>query len=295
MTEIQQTLPPLIAGEVLFDHFPDGQRILGGAPMNVAWNLQGLGLPPVFLSAIGNDDDGKQIRDSMFSWGMDTRGLQQNDRPTGRVAVTIVDGQPQYEIVENVAFDFISRPDFQVNPSEFSILAYGSLACRSHQSRETITDLIRQSSLRRFVDINIRDPFFDAKWLSTLIGDATWVKLSEDELSRLVDEPCQHESQIYEASNTLRKRFGINTVLVTCGSKGAYGIGPDGQTHAPVQPLEKIADTVGAGDAFASATIAGLVHSRPLAEILPNAVKFASRVCGLTGATTSDIRFYQNE
>jgi len=34
---------PVLFGEVLFDHFPDGSEVLGGAPFNVAWHLQGLG------------------------------------------------------------------------------------------------------------------------------------------------------------------------------------------------------------------------------------------------------------
>ena len=35
---------PLIFGEVLYDVFPGGEEVLGGAAFNAAWNLQGLGL-----------------------------------------------------------------------------------------------------------------------------------------------------------------------------------------------------------------------------------------------------------
>ena len=31
---------PVVFGEVLFDCFPDGSRVLGGAPFNVAWHCQ---------------------------------------------------------------------------------------------------------------------------------------------------------------------------------------------------------------------------------------------------------------
>ena len=33
---------PIIFGEVLFDIFPDGNQVLGWAPFNAAWYLQGL-------------------------------------------------------------------------------------------------------------------------------------------------------------------------------------------------------------------------------------------------------------
>ena len=44
-----------VFGEVLFDHFPDGRRVLGGAPFNVAWHLQAFGEAPRFISRVGAD------------------------------------------------------------------------------------------------------------------------------------------------------------------------------------------------------------------------------------------------
>ena len=66
---------PIIFGEVLFDCFPDGSRVLGGAPFNVAWHLQAFGAEPLFVSRVGNDPMGRKIRDAMLQWGMDTSGL----------------------------------------------------------------------------------------------------------------------------------------------------------------------------------------------------------------------------
>ena len=44
-----------IFGEVLFDHFPDGSRVPGGALFNVAWHLQAFGQSPRFVSRISSD------------------------------------------------------------------------------------------------------------------------------------------------------------------------------------------------------------------------------------------------
>ena len=49
---------PLIYGEILFDIFPGDKKVLGGAPFNVAWHLQGFGLAPLFMSRIGEDAEG---------------------------------------------------------------------------------------------------------------------------------------------------------------------------------------------------------------------------------------------
>ena len=84
-----------IFGEVLFDRFPDGSSVLGGAPFNVAWHLQAFGQRPLFISRIGRDRLGDTIRSAMQSWQMDVLGLQQDEiYPTGTVQVAIEQGEP---------------------------------------------------------------------------------------------------------------------------------------------------------------------------------------------------------
>lgn len=36
---MKKNLPVLVLGEALFDCFPGGEQVLGGAPFNVAWQL----------------------------------------------------------------------------------------------------------------------------------------------------------------------------------------------------------------------------------------------------------------
>ena len=101
-----------VFGEVLFDHFPDGSRVLGGAPFNVAWHLQAFGQSPAFISRIGNDPEGDTIRRAMQAWGMRTDSLQIDTKhPTGRVMVELVDGEPAYDIVRPSAWDAIEAQD----------------------------------------------------------------------------------------------------------------------------------------------------------------------------------------
>ncbi len=285
--------PPLIIGEVLVDHFPDGKKILGGAPFNVAWNLRGLGVESLFLSAVGDDAEGQQIRDQMQGWQMDDAGLAIVDAATGRVIVTFDDGQPSYDIVHPVAFDFISINNASHLEGKHSILYLGSLAFRSETTRHSINQLIDNASLPRFVDVNIRRPWFKESDLDVLIGGATWVKLSDEELPQLTSlDSCDAPASIASGANELRSRYKIDHVLVTAGSNGAYLINNESTIHAPAPKPPKMANTVGAGDAFAAATIAGLLQNHNLQVVLNNAVAFASRVCSLDGATTNDRDFY---
>lgn len=299
---------PLIVGEVLFDCFSDGRKILGGAPFNVAWDLQGLGAAPLLISSVGDDDEGTQVRQAMVEWGMKTRTLQISSRlPTGRVEVQVDDGQPTFEILDERAFDDIQPPNLAAFGEAFSLLYVGSLAFRHEPSRSTIRYLIRESGLPRFVDINIREPWFSREWMSDLLSDACWVKLNDHELAWLADRSIHSDNDIRQAVDRLRRLFHIRQFFITCGERGAYAVSESGEvTYQPAPKPAILVDTVGAGDAFAAATIlrlhAGL--SGPAADVpsvqademisetLKMAVAFASHTCTIKGATTTDLGHY---
>ncbi len=286
----ESKLPPLVIGEVLLDQFPDGTSILGGAPFNVAWNLQGFGLNPLFVSAIGNDTQGQQIREPMKRWNMDQRGLQTSkEYPTGTVQVTLDRGQPEYEIVFPTAYDFVAYPSFEVNPESFSILYHGSLAWRGESTRQTIRRLIKESRLPRFVDINIRKPWFQNEWVAELVGGAEFIKLNDEELSELTNKSVSGSDKITEAVQSMRDQYNPNAVyLVTCGARGAYVLTATETIFAPAPTPTQIVDTVGAGDGFAAAMIDGILSNRSFQESLERAVNFAARICAQQGATTTD-------
>ena len=82
--------------------------------------------------------------------------------------------------------------------------------------------------------------------------------------------------------------------MVTCGSKGAFALGPDDATmQVRPEQVQEVKDTVGAGDAFTSVLLLGLLHSWPLEKTLNRAQRFASAVVGLRGAVSTDSSFYQ--
>ncbi|TWU08440.1 PfkB family carbohydrate kinase [Stieleria varia] len=286
---------PIVFGEVLFDHFPDGKRVLGGAPFNVAWNLQGLGVRPLFLSAVGEDSEGTAILDAMDSWGLDDRGVQRlNGPPTGNVQVSFVDGQPEYEIPAGQAWDSMGKIDSSLWSDSAGLLYHGSLALRSESTRESWRHLVRESGLARFVDVNIRDPYFDESMLGELLNGAKWVKLNDEELHRLSDVAVTDQSSVVAGIETLKSRYEVHNAVVTCGSQGAYAIAESEILFEPAPSPGVMQDTVGAGDAFASAIIAGLASELPLPQILAGAVRLAARVCGLHGATSADRDIYQS-
>ena len=128
----------IVFGEVLFDRFPDGASVLGGAPFNVAWNLHAFGLAPLFISRVGDDSLGQTVRSTMKEWGMNTSFLQlDHAHPTGTVDVSIENNEPSFDIVNDRAYDFIDYKSIGQLPED-GILYHGSLALRNRVSAGTL-------------------------------------------------------------------------------------------------------------------------------------------------------------
>ena len=175
----------IIFGEVLFDCFPDGSEVLGGAPFNVAWHLRGFGLSPCFISRVGTDAQGERIRASMEDWGLDASFLQTDpDHPTGRVRVMIENGEPSYDIVDGSAYDFIQSGEPGGVPTT-GLLYHGSLALRHPASAAALSALKAAHRGSIFLDANLRSPWWSRELLLPLLDDADHVKLNEDELTLL--------------------------------------------------------------------------------------------------------------
>ena len=288
--KLSSNYSPVIFGEVLFDDFGNNVRVLGGAPFNVAWNLKGLGLDPYFVSAIGNDADGDAILESMESWELDTSGIVRvSDYPTGRVDIKLDQGQPTFEILENQAYDRIAKPGL----NSIDLLYFGSLANRSDYTLATLRSLWNLDPKVRFIDLNIRKPWFSDDRACDLLENADWVKLNDEELHRLTDVECNTETNIERAVNQLRDKLQIENCCVTRGELGAILLTPaNDKFQARSRKIYSVIDTVGAGDAFSAALIAGLAHHLSMADLLQLAVDFAAHSCTIQGATTSSREHY---
>jgi fructokinase len=279
-----------IFGEVLFDRFDDGVEILGGAPFNVAWHLQAFQQAPLFISRIGQDQAGAKIQAAMQTWGISQAALQIDaEFPTGAVEISLNNGEPEYQILANQAYDFI---DDQSLPSiDCALLYHGSLAARQPVSGKALQNLINRHQGKVFIDINLRQPWWNQTAVAELLTQANWVKLNHQELQQL-----QVAGDSLEAKMRLFiERYQLEVLVVTLGEQGAWAIDENGELLT-VQPdsLQVVVDTVGAGDAFASVLLLGILKAWPLAVSLQRAQQFASALVGQRGATVSDLGFYQS-
>lgn len=283
----------LVFGEVLFDHFPDGSRVLGGAPFNVAWHLCGFGGDPLLISAVGDDDAGREILHRMTGWGISTVAMAGDaEYVTGRVEVRMDGREAAYEIPSDQAWDHIRTP--ALGPGTPAVLYHGTLALRTESSLRHCLDLRARFDAPAFVDLNLRAPWWTPEVVSRSLANGDWVKLSGDELAEVTGAPAGTRAECEGAARRLLDRHGVRNVLVTRGPHGALLVRREGDAlTVPGDDSENVVDTVGAGDAFAAVMCHAIVKGWPEELALERAGAFARDICRIRGATSPDLSLYE--
>lgn len=225
MSSSPQPGRPVIFGEVLFDVFPDGASVLGGAAFNVAWSLCGLGLDPLFVSRVGDDEHGRSVLDAMRRWQMDTSAVQIDpDHPTGVVSVAFSDGEPSYDIVSDRAYDHIDREaaSESVRRIEPVLLYHGTLALRSAASRAALVGLRQVVRGPIFLDVNLRFPWWTLEDVERLLRAADHAKLNVHGfavLGRKLGVP--EDASLEDRSRRLLDVCDLDQLIITRGAEGA--------------------------------------------------------------------------
>lgn len=278
----------LSLGEVLWDVLPDG-RTLGGAPANVAWHVKQMGGDAHIVSAVGDDELGREAIDKLKKkgFGVSTIAVLQGT-PTSTVdAVLDASGAATYTIHENVAWDHLPVTDEVLNlAAEAKAMNYGSLAQRSEVGRASthaILDVVNPDAIKVF-DVNLRPPFIDKGVLDLGMGRATVVKMNHDELPQIGEMFGWTATPEAAVVQLLEAYPNVMHVVVTKADEGAWWQARGKVLIHRVPPkVEKIADTIGAGDSVTAAVMMGLLKGWREVDILDRAMEVAGFVCSQRG------------
>ncbi|WP_312822978.1 carbohydrate kinase [Epilithonimonas sp.] len=271
-------------GEVLWDIFPTGSRA-GGAPFNVAYNLDKMGVEVQMISKVGNDELGKNLLEQIDSWEISTNHIQiDNEKPTGTVIANFDEhGEAHYDIVNNVAWDNI-----QITPEQKELIqnseafVFGSLIARNEESKNTLLELIELSKFRVF-DVNFRPPFIDFDLIKTLLHKANLVKMNKAELRTIIEFLGEEYIDEDTSIKHIQNYFDLNEIVLTKGSKGArYFVGNENYTFSAVSI--DVQDTVGSGDSFLAGFLSKRIQGKNPQEIMKQGVSLGAFITSKSGA-----------
>jgi len=273
----------LCFGEVLWDLLPRG-RFLGGAPLNVAYHLARLDCAPTLVSAVGRDELGREAQAAMTSAGIDTAAVVPHPTlSTGTAEVRLdAGGHASFTLPQPVAWDEIAVEVALGQPAPAAIV-FGTLALRSPANRISLIRLLNAFPQAQVVcDLNLRPPFVDLVPLASLLGRITLLKLNADEARRLYGR-SPDAADWQDISAVLSARFPGAVVCITLGDDGACL--RDGAIWLQVAaPPVTVRDTVGAGDAFTAALVAGWLRATGAQPDWPRILRAACALGGLVAS-----------
>lgn len=251
-------------GEILWDVVAPSEY-LGGAPLNFAAHARKLGHEVYLVSAVGDDERGRRALEGLKNCGISSDFVQVvAGKRTGTAEVELdPDGKPMFRIMRPAAYDFVD-----LSPTVIERIAalqpqwiyFGTLFHNSHHALQATLRLLEHlPEAKKFYDVNLRDGNWNLTTVEQLASHASIIKLSDSE-AEFLDATLAGEGLEASVEHFCRRwseQYRCTTICVTFGERGC-GIYKEGRyTEVPGRKVD-VADTIGAGDAFAAAFVHGV-------------------------------------
>lgn len=259
-------------GDNVVDFYKDrGEFYPGGNAVNVPVLAKRYGLARAgYIGLIGEDAEGRHVRDSLAREGLWIDRLREARGPNGKAVVALDESGDRIFLGSNKGG--IQRA-LSLRMDEADIAAIASFA-NVHTSVfsyiEPELPKIRAHAKTVTFDFSTeRDRIYVASVAPHVTGAFfSGSGLSNDEIDDLI---------AYVAG------FGVETVGVTRGVDGAFWLAAGRRYRQKVKPVDAV-DTLGAGDSFLAGYLAGVLTGQPIEAALAFAADCAAQTCGHFGA-----------
>ncbi len=249
----------------------------GGVGRNIAENLARLGERVVLLSAVGDDESGRQILQQAKKCGIDVRHVRVDAHQRTASYLAILDEAGDLVLsVDDMAINReLITPNFVYRRRSLFRDAR-MLVLDANLSPRTL-DLIVRLAVRYSIPV-CADPttVILAPRLAPHLPHLTVITPNAAEAQALCGvQVIDRESGLVAAQRLLS--LGVNTAIVTLGATGLVYVTSEESGHVPAVECEVVGLT-GAGDALTAAVVFGLLHNLPIDE----AVRLGTSAAALT-------------
>lgn len=264
-----------------------------GAETNVAVGLSRLGLRVGWASRLGEDDNGRYLREAFVREGIDCSHVAMvSGEHTAYMYKARVDDGTDPPIQYHRQHSAASR----MGPQDLDVTwltqarhlhVTGVFPALSAQTLATVkAAMMAMRSHHKTIS-------FDPNVRLMLWPEATHMAATLNDLARLADWvlPGLDEGRLLTGQDTpediaaFYRESGATVVVVKLGPEGAYFDGPQGRGYMAASAVTQVVDTVGAGDAFAVGVISGLLDHLPLKQAVKRAAWLGARAVQVRGDT----------
>ncbi len=268
----QSSRIPIPGETVLGHHF---STAAGGKGANQAVAAARLGAQVTMIGCVGQDTYGKTLIQGLQDDHIDTRFVRMDKKAHTGVAFIQVSDDGENSIL------VISGANWQLNKEDIvkaaSTIANADLLMLQLETPLDVVEYAVETAVSHKVPI-LLNPAPARQLPQSLLANITYLIPNESETALLTGLPVTGLDSVKTAVAQL-KQTGVDNVIITLGSQGAYLFAKNEELHILAFPVE-VVDTTAAGDAFNAGFGVAVAEKRPLAE----AMRFATAAGAL--ATT---------
>ncbi len=248
-------------------------RSLAGAEVNVAIGLRRLGHSVAYATRVGDDPLGEYIAGALEREGIGTQLLSRD--PVWRTGLQLKGrtsrGDPQTAYYrKGSAFSHLTAEDIDRLPLEGVRLVHVtgippalSPECRGASLR--LMERAREQGIFVSLDPNLRPALWESREA---------MRETIHRMARLADLflPGEEEAKELSGCGTLEEmadfyhRLGPGAVIIKTGREGAYFSAKGQSGRVPGFAVDRVVDTVGAGDGFAVGVLSAWLEGLPLPQ-----------------------------
>ena len=270
----------LVGGENLIDmiqvdnqyHIALFKAIPGGSPYNLALAAGRQGVRVGYVTPISEDSQGDQLVANLLGSNVQLLGPRVPEA-TSLAMVNIESGTPSYAFYrEGTAERLVNLDKLTKNlTDDVAIFHIGSLALTGGSDALVWEEFLGKAmdrGIKVSLDPNVRpslvgEPDVYRQRIKRLMTKVDILKMSDEDLLWLFNENTDESSALSE----LRAIANAELLILTRGSKGSSIWHNDKWYAAPAYPIDKLSDTVGAGDTFMASVLVWLTKNESIKRL----------------------------
>lgn len=244
-----------------------GKMFPGGNAVNVAVHASRLGCRSAYLGWVGDDPHGRLIFDALLDEGVDLSHCRTVEGENAYCEITLKDGNRVFGKYSGGVCDQINLCKEDLDYLAEFDLVHTSVYSHLDPHLKTLSENARYLSYD-----------FSQEWDHDLLKKVLpYVDIA------LISNPPGSVISNKELINFTHS-VGTAKVLITSGEMGADFY--DGTTtfHQEAAKINRLVDTLGAGDALAARFMVDYLNGRAITDALSSAAQFAAEACGNYGA-----------
>ncbi|MCS7134975.1 MAG: carbohydrate kinase family protein [Candidatus Aenigmarchaeota archaeon] len=257
----------------------------GGSAHNIAYGIACLGKKSGLIGAVGNDEFGRTIINSLTKVGVNIDGIQIVDKPTGKSVVLIGEDNERTIIIFRGANDFIDGKKISkdyVNLFRYFVFT-STIGEKSVEALHKTFNYAKRCGLTIVANPSSAMIATRKKDLLELLKHSHIAIMNEEEAKQLT------KKELPKSLNEI-KNLGPDTVVITRDKKGCIAM-HGSKIYEQKAYKVKVVDTTGAGDAFTAAFIYSLLRK----DSMEFALKFATVCASLNIKSVGAVKNFPTE